>query len=87
MLIQDRNRSKRIKWSLFSSERLVETVHKARDMGWADKKVQVRVEEDNFTGVQTYIIEPFEKECSCPSILKYADYFIPENDTLLPDTD
>lgn len=74
MLLQERNKSQRKKWALFSSDNLVETVHKAMDMGWAEKKVQVRAEEDNVTGKQTYSIEPFEKECSCPSILKYEDY-------------
>lgn len=87
MLMKERNKIQRKAWALFTSNRLVETVHKARDMGWAEKKVQVRAEEDNATGIQTYSIEPFEKECNCPSILKYDDYFTPPNDEDLTVTD
>lgn len=83
MLLQEREQKRRAQWELFRSERLVEAVHKARDMGWSDKKVQVRVEENNATGKQTYIIEPFERDCGCPSMLKFADYFIPEEETVL----
>jgi len=80
MLIQDRNKAQSRKWAIFTSYSIVETVHKARDMGWAEKKVQVRAEEDYATGIRTYSIEPFEKECKCPSILIYDDYFTPPND-------
>ena len=86
MLLRDRNKAQKAKWELFSSTSLVEAVHKARDLGWADKKVQVRADEDNY-GNRTYIVEPFEKDCGCPSMLKYADYFIPEDAPIEPDTD
>ena len=81
MLLSERNKAQRAKWELFKSNSLVETVHKAQEMGWAEKKVQVR-------GVQTgperyeYSIEPFEKDCGCSNILKYEDYKR-EEETLL----
>lgn len=56
-------------WDLGSTTSLVEAVRQARDLGWKDKKVQVRREH------LTYYIEPFEKDCGCPNILKYEDYF------------
>jgi len=77
MLLSDRNKAQRTKWELFGSESLVETVHKARDMGWADKKVQVRGVQTGPTRFQ-YSIEPFEKDCGCANILKYEDYFVPD---------
>lgn len=56
-------------WQLASTTSLVEAVRKARDLGWKDKEVQVRKEG------YTYYVEPFEKECGCPNMLKYEDYF------------
>ena len=60
-------------WALFSSTSLVQTLHKAKDMGWKDKKVQVRLERSKDS--YEYFIEPFEKDCSCPNMLRYSDYF------------
>lgn len=59
-------------WGLFQSFSLAETVHKAVELGWAEKKVQVRAECNK--GEFIYTIEPFERDCNCPSLLKYADY-------------
>lgn len=56
-------------WELKRTTSLVEAARTARDMGWKEKKVQVRREGD------TYYIEPFEKDCGCPNILKYGDFF------------
>jgi len=73
MLLQERSAARRAKWEIFKTDNLIEVIKKAAELGWADKKVQVR-------GIQTgsvtweYSIEPFEKDCNCPSILKYADY-------------
>ncbi len=61
-------------WELFSSTSLVGTLHKARDLGWKEKKVQVRVEK-LAQDMVSYIIEPFEKDCSCPNMLRYRDFF------------
>jgi len=60
-------------WGLMSSTSLVQALHFARNNGWKDKTVQVRTET---IGVDlTYFVEPFERDCSCPNILKYSDYF------------
>lgn len=70
----DRVELSRKPWALHASNSLAEIAHKARDMGWKEKKVQVRAEhvlEDSYT----YFIEPFERDCNCPSILKYSDFF------------
>lgn len=59
-------------WELLKTTSLVHALHKAKDLGWKDKDVQVRVE----SGIETtYYVEPFEKDCGCPNILKYADFF------------
>lgn len=73
MLASERRTKQRQAWELFRSPSMVEAVRKARDMGWKDKKVQVRI----FQRAEgdEYLIEPYEGECSCPDILKYADYF------------
>lgn len=59
-------------WELFQSFSLAEIVHKAIELGWADKKVQVRA--GSLNGEPFYSIEPFEKDCGCSSILRYIDY-------------
>lgn len=63
-------------WGLYSGTSLADVLHRAKDMGWFEGKVQVRAE-GTASDVTTFIIEPFEKECGCPSILRYADYFDP----------
>lgn len=67
-------------WEYLRTYSLVEAVHKAREMGWYEKKVQVRMEPINSDTVE-YVIEPFEKDCSCPLILKYTDYFLRPEET------
>lgn len=62
-------------WSILETTSLVEAVHSARDRGWNDKKVQVRSE--RYGDSVKYYVEPFEKDCGCPNILKYADFFDP----------
>jgi len=59
---------------MFSSGSLVQTLHKARELGWKEKKVQVRLERLG-TDMLEYIVEPFEKDCGCPNMLRYSDYF------------
>jgi hypothetical protein len=61
-------------WEHLKTESLVEAVHKARDMGWRERKVQVRAEQ---TGPEAfnYYVEPYEKGCGCRGLLKYNDYF------------
>lgn len=66
------NRAK--KWELLTTESLVHALHYARDHGWKDKKVQVRRNRiDDYR--YEYTVEPFERDCSCPNVLKFEDYF------------
>lgn len=61
-------------WEHFRTLSIVEAVHKARDMGWAEKAVQVRTEQiksDQFE----FIIEPYEEGCGCRGLLKYSNFF------------
>lgn len=60
-------------WELYSGPSIVEAVRQAKDMGWKQKKVQVRYEE-GVNGI-TYYIEPYEKGCGCRGLLKYRDFF------------
>lgn len=60
-------------WEFLETTSIVEALHKARDMGWKEDKVQVRFVK---TGdITTYFVEPFEKNCGCRGILKYGEYF------------
>lgn len=68
-----RNKSKPT-WGLFRGVSIVEALHFARDNGWAEKKVQVKVERIGADIVE-YVVEPFERDCKCPSLLRYEDYF------------
>jgi hypothetical protein len=61
-------------WELFKSTSIVESLQFAREHGWKNKKVQVRVVQIA-RDEQEFYVEPFEKDCSCPNILKYKDYF------------
>ena len=62
-------------WELYSTTKYEEALEKAVELGWADKVVQVRVE--FIDTVAHYYIEPFEKDCSCPHILKYNEHVRP----------
>lgn len=62
-------------WEYFSTTKYEEALTKAKEMGWKDKIVQVRVEFRDT--IAYYLIEPFEKDCSCPHILKYNDHSRP----------
>lgn len=73
---QNRRAVHAAKWELLTTTSLAEATHFARDNGWAEKKVQVRalrIGADEFE----YNVEPFEKDCKCPNILKYNDFFGP----------
>lgn len=73
-MMAQRNKSS---WTIYETTSLVEAVHTARDNGWYEKIVQVRSEIYGCYGELIYYIEPFEKECSCPNILRYSDFFDP----------
>ncbi len=67
---------RKITWELFQSTDYHDVINKAVELGWADKKVQIRL---NTEGAETvYSIEPFERDCSCPSILTYERVFGPQ---------
>lgn len=63
-------------WGLYSGTSLPDVLHRARDMGWFEAKVQVRAE-GTASDVTTFIIEPYEEGCGCSGILRYSDYFDP----------
>src|ERR1044071_916710 len=66
---------KKPSWEVFRSGSIVEAVHKARELGWADKKVQVRkdvIAKDTID----YVIEPYEEGCRCRNVLHYDDFFL-----------
>lgn len=80
MLINERAKKQRAIWEILKTSSLVEAVHKARDLGWAENKVQVKQFQlgINTDGpIMEYIIEPYEKDCGCASLMKYADFFLP----------
>jgi hypothetical protein len=60
-------------WELYSGTSIVQAVRTAKEMGWKDKKVQVRYETVD-DGVEMFYVEPYEKGCGCKGILKYKDY-------------
>lgn len=64
----------RVSWEFLSSLNMVQALRTARDLGWKEKKVQVRVEQ-KADDVLEYIVEPYEKDCGCKGILRYRDYF------------
>lgn len=70
---QDANRERRAKWEYFVSSNAVEALHKARDMGWGDDKVQVR--RNIVAGEEQFTIEPYEPGCGCRGLLRYGDFF------------
>ena len=66
-------------WELLKTTSEAEATRFARDHGWAQKKVQVRALRIN-TEEWEYYVEPFEKDCGCPNILKFEDYFDRDED-------
>lgn len=61
------------KWEIYSGNNIVQALHKARELGWKEDKVQVRYETIN--NETTYFIEPYERGCGCRGLLKYKEYF------------
>lgn len=68
-----KDRERPTSWEILRTTSLVEAVRKAKDLGWKEKKVQVRYE--NIRGVETYFVEPYEPGCGCKGMLKYKNYF------------
>jgi hypothetical protein len=69
-----RRAKKSITWELLTTTSLAEATHFAKENGWKKKKVQVRITQINAEEYE-YSVEPFERDCTCPNILKYMDYF------------
>lgn len=60
-------------WEYYTSTNFKEVTERAREMGWKNREVQVRVEFHDY--VAHYYIEPFERDCQCPNILNYKKIF------------
>lgn len=64
-------------WEILRSYSKEEIIKSALEMGWADNKIQVKQHQINLE-LWEYVIEPYEEDCGCPSLLKYADYIVPD---------
>jgi len=72
--IQEQRAKKAPTWELLKTSSLVEALQFARKHGWEHQEVQVkayRITTEEFE----YHVEPWEKDCSCPNLLYYEDYF------------
>ena len=77
MLLEERAKKQRIKWELYKTDSLVDVIKKATSMGWADNLVQVKGHQLGISKegpIMEFVIEPYEKDCGCSSLLKYEDY-------------
>jgi len=72
--IQEQTKTRKAPWEIYKTSSLVDAVHRARDAGWKEKKIQVRAEQAG-EDIFEYYIEPFEKDCGCRGILMYGDFF------------
>lgn len=72
--IQEKRAKHAKSWEYLKTFSEAEAVRTAKDMGWEQKKVQVRATRANKDEWE-YTVEPFERDCKCPNILKYVDYF------------
>lgn len=81
MLLQNRD-VKRGHWEYLRTPNLVEAVHKAKELGWAENKVQVKQYSISIDEVE-YAIEPFDG-CHCSNLMEYEDYFLHESGPIEP---
>lgn len=72
--LQERRAKTPVTWELLRTTSLVEALHFAREKGWKEKKVQVKGVQISNDEVE-YHVEPYEKDCMCPGILRYDEYF------------
>lgn len=73
-LLQEGRARKSTRYELLITTNIVQALHYARDHGWGENKVQVKAyrrESDTFE----YAVEPYEDDCRCPNLLRFADYF------------
>lgn len=68
-----KDRAVRKTWEFITTTNIVEALRVARDLGWKDKKVQVRMNKED--EVVEYVVEPYEAGCGCTGLLKYDQYF------------
>lgn len=61
------------KWEYYTSYNYADVIQKAKEMGWKEKAVQVRLEVDGEKVL--YLIEPWERDCTCPTMLNYKKVF------------
>lgn len=61
-----------MRWEIVSSTNYDYITRRALELGWAEKKVQLKKYETR-DGPQ-YGVEPFEIDCRCPNLIKYEDY-------------
>lgn len=61
-------------WEILKTTSMVEALHKARELGWKENKVQVRAVRIDESS-EEYYVEPYEEGCGCRGILKYRNYF------------
>ena len=60
-----------IAWQIASSIDRDYIIELAKLKGWAEHKVQVK----HIKGMEDwYVIEPYEENCNCPSLIRYEDY-------------
>jgi hypothetical protein len=69
-----KSRESKNTWEYIKTSSIVEAVRKARDMGWAENKVQVKEYKVADDQVEFHV-EPFERDCGCKGLLKYSDFF------------
>ena len=62
-------------WAHYTTTHYESAIKEADKLGWKDKNVQVRVEFIDHTA--HYYVEPYEKDCHCPHILKYNEHIRP----------
>lgn len=59
-------------WEYYKTTVYDNAIAKAKQLGWKEKRVQIRVEFQGMTA--HYYIEPWEMDCVCPHILKYDQH-------------
>ena len=58
-------------WEHYTTYDYTEAIDIAKEMGWKDKKVQVKRYAEG--GRWRYVIEPYEENCGCPSLILPPD--------------
>jgi hypothetical protein len=72
--VENASETRKSQWEYLVTSSMAEAVRYAKNHGWKKKKVQVRVSHTGM-GEMEYSVEPFEKDCKCPNILRYKDFY------------